>query len=64
MPCHLIGGEHDGVIPASNVVRHYEAMRAAGMDVSFRLMTGGHMDFTLSSSEELTYYVQSLLTRK
>lgn len=33
---HLVAGEHDGVIPASNVRLHYAAMKAAGMDVSYR----------------------------
>lgn len=33
---HLVAGEHDGVIPAGNIRCHYAAMRAAGMDVSYR----------------------------
>jgi predicted esterase len=36
VPVHLVAGEHDGVIPASNIRHHYAAMRAAGMDVSYR----------------------------
>jgi hypothetical protein len=36
VPVHLVAGKHDGVIPASNIQHHYAAMRAAGMDVSYR----------------------------
>lgn len=36
VPVHLVAGEHDGVIPASNIRHHYAAMRGAGMDVSYR----------------------------
>ena len=46
---HLVAGEHDGVIPASNVRYHYAAMSAAGMDVSYRQFDFGHMDFTFSA---------------
>lgn len=36
VPVHLVAGEHDGVIAASNIRCHYAAMKAAGMDVSYR----------------------------
>lgn len=49
VPVHLVAGEHDGVIPASNVRYHYAAMSAAGMDVSYRQFDFGHMDFTFSA---------------
>jgi predicted esterase len=36
VPVHLVAGRHDGVIPPGNVQQHYRAMRAAGVDVSYR----------------------------
>lgn len=36
VPVHLVAGLHDGVIPPSNIQCHYEAMKAAGVDVSYR----------------------------
>ncbi len=46
---HLVAGEHDGVIPASNIRYHHAAMSSAGMDVSYREFDYGHMDFTFSA---------------
>jgi predicted esterase len=36
VPVHLVAGQHDGVIPPVNIQCHYEAMKAAGVDVSYR----------------------------
>uniref|UniRef100_A0A383VBJ4 AB hydrolase-1 domain-containing protein n=1 Tax=Tetradesmus obliquus TaxID=3088 RepID=A0A383VBJ4_TETOB len=63
VPVHLVAGQHDGVIPPVNIRCHYEAMQAAGVDVSYREFDYGHMDFTFSAKEELGYYVSSLLSR-
>ncbi|WIA40969.1 hypothetical protein OEZ86_004617 [Tetradesmus obliquus] len=63
VPVHLVAGQHDGVIPPVNIRCHYEAMKAAGVDVSYREFDYGHMDFTFSAKEELGYYVSSLLSR-
>jgi hypothetical protein len=46
---HLVAGQHDGVIPASNIRYHHAAMSSAGMDVSYREFEYGHMDFTFSA---------------
>jgi len=40
VPVHLVAGRYDGVIPAPNIRRHYEAMTAAGVDVSYREVWG------------------------
>jgi hypothetical protein len=36
VPVHLVSGLHDGVIPPGNVILHYQALKAAGVDVSYR----------------------------
>jgi predicted esterase len=36
VPVHLVAGQHDGVIPPGNIRCHYEAMKVAGVDVSYR----------------------------
>jgi predicted esterase len=36
VPVHLVAGLYDGVIPPANVLCHYHAMKAAGVDVSYR----------------------------
>jgi pimeloyl-ACP methyl ester carboxylesterase len=36
VPVDICAGSHDGVIPPANVRRHVAAMRAAGVDVSYR----------------------------
>lgn len=36
VPVHLVAGLHDGVIPPVNIQRHFEAMQAAGVDVTYR----------------------------
>eukprot|EP00882_Tetradesmus_deserticola_P027224 GHRQ01030106.1.p1 GENE.GHRQ01030106.1~~GHRQ01030106.1.p1 ORF type:complete len:154 (+),score=77.12 GHRQ01030106.1:321-782(+) len=64
VPVHLVAGLHDGVIPPVNIKAHHEAMKAAGVDVSYREFDYGHMDFTFSAKEELGYYISSLLSRK
>jgi len=40
VPVHLVSGLHDGVIPAGNVLLHYQALKAAGVDVSYRQVSG------------------------
>lgn len=40
VPVHLVAGLHDGVIPPTNIKCHYESMRAAGVDVSYREVSG------------------------
>eukprot|EP00775_Hariotina_reticulata_P007609 gene7609-7811_t len=64
VPVHLVSGLHDGVIPPGNVMLHYQALKAAGVDVSYRQFEYGHMDFTFSAKEELGYYVLSLMSAK
>lgn len=41
VPVHLVAGLHDGVIPADNIQCHFESMKAAGVDVSYREVSAG-----------------------
>jgi len=47
VPVHLIAGRGDRLIGPSNILRHYELMRRAGVDVQIDSYDGcGHADFT------------------
>ncbi|WIA23329.1 hypothetical protein OEZ85_000094 [Tetradesmus obliquus] len=59
----LLAGKCDGIIPPSNVLCHYQAMREQGLQVTYREFEYGHMDFTFSVKEELRYYVMKCLSR-
>ncbi|KAG2482947.1 hypothetical protein HYH03_018172 [Edaphochlamys debaryana] len=61
LPVHLVAGRRDGVIPPANVRRHFEAMRAQGVAVSYREFDFGHLDFTLGVKEEVRMYLMKLL---
>jgi hypothetical protein len=37
---HFVAVQHEGVIPPVNIQCHYEAMKAAGVDVSYREVGG------------------------
>ncbi|GBF99175.1 alpha beta hydrolase family [Raphidocelis subcapitata] len=64
VPVDICAGAHDGVIPPANVRRHVAAMRAAGVDVSYREFDYGHLDFTFTTRDELRYFVLKRLARK
>ncbi len=61
VPVDLVAGAHDGIIPPQNVRKHYEAMRAAGVAVSYKEFDFGHLDFTFAVKEELKRYLMRLL---
>ena len=55
-------GRSDGVIRRENVVRHYETMRAAGCEVTYKEFESfGHLDFTFAVKDDLRHYVLSRL---
>ena len=55
-------GRADGVIARENVVKHYNAMRAAGCDVTYKEFESfGHLDFTFAVKDDLRHYVLSRL---
>lgn len=56
-----MAGKADGVIAAENVRKHYDCMRKAGCDVTYKEFNFGHLDFTFALKEELIYFVQSRL---
>jgi lysosomal acid lipase/cholesteryl ester hydrolase len=64
VPVDVCAGSHDGVIPPADVRRHVAAMRGAGVDVSYREFSYGHLDFTFATRDELRYWVLSKLMRK
>eukprot|EP00887_Chlorella_sp_A99_P006357 scaffold3.g6357.t1 len=63
VPVDLLGGEYDGVISANDVRTHYERMQDAGVRVTFRVMSYGHMDFTMSVREDIREFVLGRLLR-
>ncbi|GFR48097.1 hypothetical protein Agub_g9782 [Astrephomene gubernaculifera] len=61
LPVHLVAGRRDGIIPAPNIRRHLDAMRAQGVAVSYREFDFGHLDFTFGVKEELRMYLMRVL---
>jgi predicted esterase len=58
----LVAGGRDGIIPPANVQAHYEAMRGAGLAVTFKQFQAvGHLDLTFAVREEVRRYVVSRL---
>jgi len=57
IPIDLVAGTRDGVIPPHNIRIHYEAMKAAGLQVSYREFDFGHLDFTFAVKEELKRFL-------
>ncbi|KAI8469058.1 MAG: hypothetical protein J3K34DRAFT_424964 [Monoraphidium minutum] len=64
IPVDICAGRHDGVIPPANVRRHVTAMAAAGVDVTYREFSYGHMDFTFVTRDELRFWVLSKLMKR
>ncbi|KAE8724982.1 STOMATAL CYTOKINESIS-DEFECTIVE 1 family protein [Hibiscus syriacus] len=61
IPIDLIAGRNDKIISAAMVRRHYKSMRDAGVDVSYKELEYGHLDFTKSNREDILAYVMSRL---
>ncbi|EFN54144.1 hypothetical protein CHLNCDRAFT_53131 [Chlorella variabilis] len=62
LPVDLVAGGSDGIIAEVDVHSHYEAMRAAGVQVTFkRFQNVGHLDVTFGMKEEIRRYVISRL---
>ncbi len=63
-PVDLLAGRADGIVPMTNVLLHFEAMRRAGTRVTYKEFNFGHLDFTFAVKEELRHYVLSRLLLK
>jgi len=48
MPVDICAGRGDGIIAKENVLMHYEAMRLASCEVSYKEFDFGHLDFTFA----------------
>lgn len=57
----LVAGAYDGVISKEDVMRHYNAMRDAGIEVTYKELELGHLDMCYSSKEEVLQYVMTCL---
>ena len=65
IPIDIVGGRADGVVAAANCERHVRAMAAAGVDVRYvEFPAAGHMDFVLSSKDDVRTHVLRLLCEK
>lgn len=58
----LVAGTYDGVISKEDVMRHYNAMRDAGVEVTYKELELGHLDMCYSSKEEVLQYVSKCLS--
>lgn len=56
-----MAGRMDGVIAPQNVRQHYQCMKAAGCNVTFREFNFGHLDFTFAYKDDLRHFVVSRL---
>eukprot|EP00887_Chlorella_sp_A99_P004246 scaffold15.g4246.t1 len=63
MQVDIVAGTRDGVIAAADVRRHYDALREAGVEATYREMDYGHMDFTLSRRDDVREFVRARLQR-
>ena len=57
IPIDIAGGIRDMIIPSDAVYQHVQHMQAAGKAVTFKEFDFGHLDFTMSSKEDLTHHV-------
>lgn len=55
----LVAGSRDGVINKADVMRHYKAMKDAGVEVSYKEFNAGHLDMCYAIREEVLEYVLS-----
>ena len=63
IPIDLVAGTKDGIISDSNVKMHRDRMEAAGLEVSYREFSYGHLDFTFAVKEELRNYILKLIRK-
>ncbi|KAL4539401.1 hypothetical protein Ndes2437B_g02221 [Nannochloris sp. 'desiccata'] len=61
LPIDLVAGRSDGVIAREDVETHYEAMKAAGLEVTLKELDVGHLDVTFAVKDEVQHYVMSRL---
>lgn len=61
LPVDLVAGRSDGVIAHEDVAAHYEAMRSAGLEVTYKELDVGHLDVTMAVKDEVQHYVMSRL---
>ena len=61
LPIDLVAGKSDGVIAREDVETHYEAMKAAGLEVTLKELDVGHLDVTFAVKDEVQHYVMSRL---
>ena len=61
LPVDLVAGASDGVIAREDVEAHYDAMKAAGLEVSLKEFNVGHLDVTFAVKHEVQHYVLSRL---
>ncbi len=61
LPVDLVAGINDGVIAREDVETHYEAMKAAGLEVTLKELDVGHLDVTFAVKDEVQHYVMSRL---
>jgi hypothetical protein len=64
LPVDLVAGRSDGVIARDDVASHYEAMKAAGLEVTYKEFDVGHLDVTFAVKDEVQHYVISRLRLK
>lgn len=57
LPIDLVAGKSDGVVPAKDVLLHYECMQRAGLNVSYKEMDLGHLDLTFAVKNEVQLYL-------
>lgn len=63
IPIDLVAGTKDGIISDQNVKIHRDRMEAAGLEVSYREFSYGHLDFTFAVKEELRNYLLKLIRK-
>ena len=61
LPVDLVAGRSDGIVAREDVAAHYDAMKKAGMDVTYKELNVGHLDVTMAVKDEVQHYVMSRL---
>lgn len=61
LPIDLVAGRSDGLIAREDVATHYDEMKSAGLQVSYKELNGGHLDMTFAGKDEVLHYVMTRL---
>ena len=61
IPVDVFAGLKDRLISCSMVMKHYQMMKEAGVQVSYNEFEYAHLEFTFSHKEEILTYVMSRL---